>query len=74
MDLSETREQTIGEVQKTQNVRLWDVFAIGPALLYLATKKELTGLHKAILVVIGGGTIIYNLNNYRENRKKNGKR
>tara|TARA_Y100000310_G_C20631844_1_gene789076 strand:- start:718 stop:936 length:219 start_codon:yes stop_codon:yes gene_type:complete len=70
MDLSDIRTQTVEEVQKSQNVRLWDVLAIGPALLYLATKKELTGLHKAILVVIGGGTVIYNLNNYLKNRGK----
>ncbi len=70
MDLNETRTQTVGEVQKSQGIRLWDVLALGPYLIHLARKKELTRLDKGLMIAIGGATIIYNLNNYLKNRGK----
>lgn len=54
---------------KTQNIRLIDVFAIGPFLFY-ASNKTNNQLIKSGLQIIGGATILYNLNNYY--RKESG--
>lgn len=53
------------EFKKSQEVRLWDVFFIGPFLLYLAWKGKLSDLDKMILTVLGGLTILYNWMNYQ---------
>ena len=47
-----------------QSVRLLDVFAIGPFLIYAATANKLGKTERLILLGIGIGTIIYNGVNY----------
>ena len=47
---------------KPQIIRLFDVFAIGPFMLYAA--GQLKGNDKAIMTMIGIGTILYNGANY----------
>jgi len=49
---------------KPQSVRLYDVFFIGPFLLYAANKKNLSKVDRATLIGIGIGTILYNGYNY----------
>lgn len=56
------------EVQKTQNVRLIDVFLIGPVLIYASTFKTLPSYLRVALLLIGVATIIYNGNNYIKNK------
>jgi hypothetical protein len=56
------------EVQKTQNIRLVDVFLIGPVLIYASTFKTLPTYLRVALLLIGVATIIYNGNNYIKNK------
>ncbi len=50
---------------KTQNVRLFDVFVLGPFMIWagIQLKNEVA---KGAMVAAGAGTIIYNWNNYKE--------
>ena len=58
---------SVDEYQKSQSVRLLDVFVLAPYLIYLAQKKELTKLDKQMLIIIAGATIVYNGRNYIKN-------
>ena len=54
------------EIEKTQNIRIADVFVIGPAMIYGGVKltrqdSQLLGLS---LIAFGIATILYNANNY----------
>ena len=51
---------------KSQNIRLLDVFFIGPVMIYCGFKgyKLTNQLVFLILVFLGGSTISYNLRNY----------
>jgi hypothetical protein len=49
--------------QKTQFVRLIDIFFYGPFLIYIALQFE-DLLNRNILLFIGATTITYNLKNY----------
>lgn len=61
------------EVQKSQDVRLLDVFVLGPALIWVATRgRQLSALERIAVGAIGVGTILYNLMNYRANVKVEG--
>jgi hypothetical protein len=54
------------ELAKGQKVRLFDVYALGPFLLYAATRKSPLGRWtKRTLFVAGVMTIIYNWKNYK---------
>lgn len=56
---------------KTQNVRLLDVFVLGPLLLYAGLQRRpLPRWLNVALVVSGVLTILYNGNNYLLNRKE----
>lgn len=55
------------EITKSQIIRLYDVFFIGPFILYSSTKINDKKI-KNILILIGLGTIIYNANNYLRNK------
>lgn len=57
------------ENSKTQEIRLIDVFFIGPYLVYLAWKGNVTVLDKVVLGIIGGSTLFYNLRNFIRNRQ-----
>ena len=58
----------MNEFQKSQNIRLFDVWVIGPYLIYLGIKGEINKTDKAILGLFGISTIFYNLNNYLRNK------
>lgn len=55
------------EMQKSQALRLWDVFVLGPFMLHLARKKQLTDLEAKVLMTFGVLTILYNSRNYFQN-------
>ena len=57
---------------KTQTVRLLDVFVFGPFLLYAGTRPNLSRAEKSFLLVIGAGTVIYNMVNYLAERERSG--
>lgn len=59
------------EITKGQNVRLLDVFVIGPLMIYGGvTKSNLPKLLRFGLATIGVGTIFYNGRNYLLNKEK----
>lgn len=58
---------TIPELQKSQTMRLIDVFFVGPALIYYGMRSP-DPLEKLIVGGIGAATIIYNGRNYLQNR------
>jgi len=53
----------VTEVAKSQDVRLLDVFVIGPFLVWAATQTK-SDVTKAGLFTIGFATILYNARNY----------
>lgn len=60
------------EYQKSQRVRLYDMFLLGPFLVYIAMKKgALTDWEKFGIGFIAITTILYNGRNYLKNREKN---
>jgi len=58
----------VTEFKKSQEVRLWDVFFIGPYLVWIALKGRVSTLDKIVLGLLGGATIVYNYRNYIKNR------
>ena len=67
----ETQENTITEYQKSQQVRLYDVFLVAPFLFYVGNKA--TGLarwERYGIYLIAAGTLIYNGSNYLRNRNR----
>lgn len=54
------------EIQKSQNVRLIDIFLLGPFMIYAGTKLP-TKTMQTIMIVSGILTITYNYNNFRKN-------
>lgn len=69
VELIEEAESTVTEVQKSQIIRLADVFLIAPYLLYLSTKDKITNLDRNLLIVLGVSTLLYNGMNYLNNKK-----
>lgn len=57
-----------GEIQKSQFVRLIDVFVISPYLIHLSQNKKLDKTNKNILLGLGIATLIYNGANYLKNK------
>jgi len=54
---------------KPQSVRLFDVFALGPFMMWYAARSGKMPLPaRALLMVFGAGTIFYNGRNYLEAR------
>jgi hypothetical protein len=53
---------------KVQDIRLIDILFIGPFLIYVGTKKELSLPIRLTLIALGAATIIYNGNNYLKNK------
>ena len=65
LSLTEIGESTIEEYQKSQTIRLYDVFILAPFLFYIAFKKGVLTKNEKILVgLIAFGTLVYNGNNY----------
>ena len=54
---------------KSQQVRLIDVFFLGPAMLAIAKQPKLTPLSRTFLAFTGGATVGYNLVNYLRHRQ-----
>ena len=54
---------------KTQNIRLVDVFVLGPFMVHLAQKSSMTRNERVLLALAGIATILYNGANYLEVRK-----
>lgn len=56
---------------KAQEIRLLDVFAIGPLMIYAGHKsQDLSPLIKNSLMLTGVATILYNGHNYLKVRKE----
>ncbi len=53
---------------KTQNVRLFDVFILGPFMIWAGIQLQ-NEIAKSAMVAAGAGTIIYNWNNYKEDQE-----
>lgn len=70
--MKETKTSTIKEYEKSQIIRLVDVFFIAPVLMYSAYKsKDLPDSIRMIVSIIGLGTLVYNGNNYLKNIRAN---
>jgi len=67
--LNEKAENTVIEVQKSQTIRLADVFLIAPYLFYVSSKSKLSSFDKNLLFGLGVATLVYNGFNYLENIK-----
>lgn len=68
--IAEKKIETIEEYQKSQNIRLVDVFFIAPVCVYAGIKaKELPTWIRLSLVGIGLATFYYNGKNYLINKK-----
>lgn len=67
--LNEKAENTVIEVQKSQTIRLADVFLIAPYLFYVSYKSKLSRFDKNLLFGLGVATLVYNGFNYLENIK-----
>jgi hypothetical protein len=71
MKINEIREETIQEFQKSQAIRIIDVFVIAPICVYAGFKgKTLPKLIQLSLIIIGVSTFYYNGKNYLKNKKK----
>lgn len=69
MDALRTQSMVmVPEWHKNQALRLWDVFMLGPVMVYAAGKVR-PGWLTAFLLLAGIGTIIYNGANYLDNAK-----
>lgn len=62
------------EYQKSQQIRLLDVFVIGPVIIYAGVqyRSKLPQWLSLSLIAIGVGTIAYNGRNYLLNKQANG--
>jgi hypothetical protein len=64
-------EQAVDQAMPPQGVRLFDVWILGPFLLYLSLKKTpLSSLEIAALQAIATGTVLYNLVQYSGERQR----
>lgn len=63
------------DLTKPQNVRLADIFVLGPFSIWFGAKaNEMPGWARAALIAYGAGTILYNGNNYLEIEAKEKKK
>lgn len=72
MNLSEIEKTDCLEVQKSQQVRLLDIFVFAPLLLMVAFHKQLKiswNFSVSVLIVLSVLTILYNWKNYIENER-----
>jgi hypothetical protein len=59
------------EIKKSQGVRLWDVFFLGPVMMYIGWTNKIPAWQKALLISAGALTVYYNGGNYLRNLKQN---
>lgn len=65
--LQEIRDLPCEEVAKSQNVRLFDIFLLGPFMIWHGIKAKTVPTWARMLMLLGGaGTILYNVKNYRD--------
>ena len=58
------------EIGKTQEIRLGDVFILGPFMIWCAAQTEpLPGWARSTLFFSGIGTIVFNLYNYETQQR-----
>ena len=63
------------EIGKTQEIRLVDILALGPFMIWAGARpSDLPLWMRATLIVSGLGTIVYNASNYLEQEKASGRR
>ncbi len=55
---------------KTQNVRLVDVFALGPFMIWAASRQRLPLPARLVLAASGAATIVFNGRNWLEGRRR----
>jgi hypothetical protein len=60
---------SIEEINKSQLLRLWDVFLLGPILIYISKNKSLKPWERNFLMASGALTMIYNGKNYLLNAR-----
>lgn len=60
--------QSIEKFKKSQAVRVMDVAVIGPLMIYYGVKGRLGPIERTLLILMGGGTIVYNYRNYIKNK------
>lgn len=65
-----TAPSTPVEVQKSQEVRLFDVLVLGPFMIAMALTSRPPMVLRVLLGVTGAGTILYNLRNYKLTREQ----
>jgi hypothetical protein len=63
-------EEIIAVDGNTQNVRLLDVFLLGPLMIYVASKYRLRQPERALLFITGIATITTNGINYLNVRER----
>lgn len=56
------------EIKKSQMVRLWDVFGLGPAMVYIGITNKIPTYQQILLITAGAATVWYNGKNYLKNR------
>ena len=67
--VTEEDKTNITEISKSQNIRLLDVFFIGPYMIYISKKaKGISKLESFTLFALGVATIFYNGKNYLKNK------
>lgn len=71
MPVRETMPHTIASVQKGQTVRLWDVVAVGPAMITIAHQaRHSPDWLRLFIGVAGVATILYNGSNWVTNNRR----
>ena len=55
--------------EKSQTVRLIDVFILSPVLFYIALKSNYTITDRRIIFITALATLIYNYKNYIKNKQ-----
>ncbi len=64
-------ERSVSAVTKTQNVRLIDVFLLGPVMIWAGYKVQKVNNPVAFFLAISGlMTVAYNGDNYLRNQRK----
>lgn len=56
--------QHLSSMEKAQPVRLFDVFILAPALVYVGTSGKLSNNMGNFLTLVGVGTALFNGHNY----------
>jgi hypothetical protein len=72
---AEIKKEKVDEYQKSQTIRLIDVFVIAPVLVYAGVKhrKDMSPMLSNALILFGVATAYYNAKNYLINHHINKK-